>query len=295
MSPVLGLLLSATLASAAPTAPAEARREAAVLESTLTALTARLDEERERDVLTDIGEAALLAELDDCDPSNPDVIRRKAELNSRIRARRAAELPASIQATLLARRLEVYRRTGVLPPMTRDDGAVARALGWDQPPSTPKVDALPGDLVALSRRLGLPAPPKAPRPLMPAAPPAVAKRSTPARPISLFMPDRGTGRAAADPVPELIAQLREGGSFDRALAADELAGRGDAAAPAVPALRRALADADPRVRSSSVTALGSIVTPDSAAVADMRVLLADRDEDVRFSAKTALRRLGLLR
>lgn len=295
MSPALGFVFLASLASAAPAPSAEARHAAAVLESTLTALTGRIDEERDQDVLGDLGEASLLAELSAHGSADPDTVRRKKELNERLRARRAVEMAASVSATLMARRLDAYRRTGVLPPPALDDGTVARSLGWDLPSATPTVDALPGDLVALTRRLGLPAPLKPARDLAPAAPPLVARRAPPARPVPLFMPDRGFGRVQADPVPLLIAQLSGGGSMDRALAADELGGRGPAAAPAVPALRRALADADPRVRSSSVTALGAIVASDSDAVADMRRLLADRDEDVRFSAKSALRRLGLLR
>lgn len=287
------LVLAASGASAAPS-PEAVRHEAAVLESTLDAMTERMVAEREAFARKTAAEAALLKTLDDHGSTDPKIRRRKEAL-----ARAAAEYHAmlvveGVQATLMARRLDGYKRTGNLPPVVPDDGSIARALDWEILSKAPKVRDLPTDLVALTKTLGLPAPPKAGR-ILPPASPAIVRAAPAPRPAAVFMPDRGAGRVEVDPVPGLIAQLSTGETGLRALAADELAGRGPAAAPAVPALRRALSDPDPGVRSSSVTALGAIVAPDSAAVADIRRLLADRSEDVRFSARTALQRLGLSR
>lgn len=287
------LRLAASLATAAPTVE-QGRHDAAVLESTLDALTARLVEERETFALKTAAEAAALKELSDRGASDPAFQRRREALARAARDYHAMLVVEGVQTTLMARRLETYRRTGILPPAVKDDGSIARALEWDVPPSTPKVDPLSTDLVALTKALGLKPPPKAGR-MPPPSPPAIARAAPAPRVVPLFMPDRGFGRIETDPVPGLIAELSSAETEQRALAADELAGRGPAAASAVPALRRALDDSDPRVRSSSVTALGAIVAPDSAAVADIRRLLADRSEDVRLSARTALQRLGLSR
>ena len=286
----LALLLALSRASAAP----KAGHDAAVLESTLDAMTARMVAEREAFALKTVAEAAALKELSDHGANDPEFLRRREKLARAAREYHAALVVEGVQATLLARRLDGYRRTGILPPAVPDDGSIARALDWNAPPSAPRPRDLPTDLAALTKVLRLPGPPKAGPVRVPDAPASV--RAAPAsRPAPLFMPDRGFGRAETDPVPALIAQLSAGETGLRALAADELAGRGPAAASAVPALRRALSDPDAGVRSSSVTALGSIVAPDSAAVSDIRALLADRSEDVRFSARSALRRLGLSR
>lgn len=295
MIPAFGLLLLAPMSAAAAPSAEQARHDAAVLESTLDAMTARMDEERDEFALKTAAEASRLKALADHGANDPEFLRASEKLAREAREYHAFMVAESVQATLMARRLDGYKRTGVLPPVVKDDGRIARALEWDKPSTVPNVRDLPTDLVALTKSLGLPPPPDSGRERLPSAPPAIVRAAPAARPAPLFMPDRGFGRVQTDPVPGLIAQLSDGDTGLRALAADELAGHGPAAASAVPALRRALADEDPRVRSSSVTALGAIVAPDSAAVADIRRLLADRSEDVRFSARTALRRLGLSR
>lgn len=290
---IAALVLFVFMASRAGAAPsaAQVRHDAAVLESTLDAMTGRMNAERDAFALKTVALASVLKELGDAGSTDPKLLRLKEELDRAVREYHAATITEGVQATLMARRLGEFRQTGILPPVVRDDGSLARALGGDVPPA-PNVRKLPLDLVALTKSLGLPAPA---RRRLPAPPPAIARRAPAFRPAPSFMPDRGAGRAEADPVPALIAQLSSGETGLRALAADELAGRGTAASSAVPALRRALSDSDPRVRSSSVTALGAIVAPDSAAIPDIRRLLADHSEDVRFSARTALQRLGLSR
>ncbi|MBI3565523.1 MAG: HEAT repeat domain-containing protein [Elusimicrobia bacterium] len=287
---MLAWLLAASWAAAAAP-PADDARRAAELERRLAALTARLDERREDFAVRVVGQAALVAQLERFGASGPEEAALKDELLRAVRARRDASVASAVEATLAARRLAAYKENGVLPPEAPDDGSIARALVQDAP-SAPAARTLPSDLAALARELGVRLPSARSGGSLPSAPPAVARRAPRAPSTAAFVPDRGTGRAAVDPVPGLIAELAASEAPRRALAADQLAGRGRAASAAVPALRAALSDADARVRSSSVTALGAIVPPDSAAVQDIRRLLSDRDEDVRFSARTALSRLG---
>ncbi|OGR93780.1 MAG: hypothetical protein A2V88_05140 [Elusimicrobia bacterium RBG_16_66_12] len=253
-----------------------------------------MDDERESFVTATVGEASLLAEFDKWAPQAPATVRLKEEAREElarvVREYQVSAISSAVRSTLIARRLQTYKATGVLPPEVPDDGSLARAIGADSP-AIPEAAMLPLDLGALAKALGLPAPPTRQRENIPDAPPAVARRAPSAKTAPAFVRDAGTGRASADPVPALIAQLSSEEPRLRAFAADELAGRGAAAATAVDALRRALSDDDPRVRSSSVTALGAIVPPDSEAVLDIRRALADKNEDVRFSARAALRRL----
>lgn len=285
------LLLVVAAVSATAAGP-DARREAAALEERLVALSARMDDEREGFVTATVAQAAMIAKHEEYAPEDPGLVQWKAELARIVREHHAAAISSAVQSTLIARRLQAYKETGVLPPEIPDDGSLARAIDSDSP-AIPEVAMLPLDLEAIAKTLGLPAPPARRREVLPDAQPAVARRAPAGKPPPAFMRDAGRGRAETDPVPALIAQLSSEEPRLRAFAADELAGRGAAAAPAVFALRRALSDADPRVRSSSITALGSIVPPDSEAVLDIRHALVDRSADVRFSARAALRRLGL--
>ena len=285
----LGLVLFAA-AVAAAAAPADTRSAAAGLKKRLDVLAARMDDGRHLFLLKTTAQAAMIAKHEEHAPEDPGIIQWKAELAKIVREYHEATTSSAVQSTLIARRLQTYEETGVLPPETQDDGSLARAIDADSP-ALPEVAMLPFDLVELAKRLGLP-------PLrkesLTQAQPAIARREPARKPSPAFMRDTGRGRTETDPVPALIAQLSSEEPRLRAFAADELAGRGAAAAPAVFALRQALSDGDPRVRSSSVTALGAIVPPDSEAVLDIRHALVDKSADVRFSARAALRRLGLL-
>lgn len=126
-----------------------------------------------------------------------------------------------------------------------------------------------------------------------AFPPGNPGFSTPesAKGTADFVADAGTGKPENDPIPVLIAQLKDADPRRRARAADELGKRGPAARVAVPALHRALKDGDRRVRASAVLALGSAGGEAIETAADLRRALRDKDEDVRFSAAIALERL----
>lgn len=264
-------------------APEDTRDAATELKVRLDVLAARMDDGRHLFLLKTTAQAAMIAKHEEYAPEDPGLVQWKAELAKIVREYHDATISSAVQSTLIARRLQTYKETGVLPPEVPDDGSLARAIDADAP-AIPEVAMLPLDLVEMLKALGRPAPHAAP---------AIARREPARKPAPGFMRDAGRGRTETDPVPALIAQLASEEPRLRAFAADELAGRGAAAAPAVAALRQALSDGDPRVRSSSVTALGAIVPPDSEAVLDIRHALADKSADVRFSARAALRRLGL--
>jgi len=248
-----------------------------------------MNDAREFFATATVGQAAMVAKHEEYAPGDPKMDSAKEDLSRLIRQYRASATAAAVQTTLIARRLQAFRETGVLPPEVQDDGSLARAIDSDAP-AMPEARKLPLDLVALAKELGLPPPPRA---ALPAAPPLIARRAESVKPAPAFMRDAGRGRAQVDPVPALIDQLSSEEPRLRAFAADELAGQGAAAVVAVAALRHALSDSDARVRSSSATALGSIVPPDSEVVDDLRRALVDKDVDVRFSARAALRRLGV--
>lgn len=281
----LVVILSTIYAAARAAVPGDGRREAAALEDRLAVLTARMDDGRHLFLLKTTAQAAMIAKHEEYAPQDTDLVPWKAELAKIVREYHAATTSSAVQSTLIARRLQTYKETGVLPPEVPDDGSLARAIDADAP-AIPEVAMLPLDLVEMLKALGRPAATAVP------AAPAIARREPAKKPAPAFMRDAGRGREETDPVPALIAQLSCEEPRLRAFAADELAGRGAAATPAIPALRRALSDSDPRVRSSSVTALGAIVPPDSEIVLDIRQALADKSADVRFNARAALQRLG---
>jgi hypothetical protein len=293
----LMLVLAGAPARAAAPSPRDAR-DAARLERTLDALSGRMTGNREAFAEKTVGLVSQAAELARGGRGGPAARALAEEIRKAVREYRDETTGAAVAATLIARRLETYRRTGVLPPPSRDDGSIRRAVLSENAPATGEVAFLPLDLSALADRLDLPPPPRARghrAPALPAPPPAIAARPARAPAAPLFMPDRGMGRPRRDPVPGLIADLSARDADLRALAADALGAQGGAAAPAVPALRQALSDADAGVRASSVAALGEIVAADSPAVADIRAALSDPAEDVRVRARGALKRLGLIR
>ncbi len=102
--------------------------------------------------------------------------------------------------------------------------------------------------------------------------------------------DKGAGKMANDPLPVLLAYLKDPAPAKRARAADELGRR--AAAEAVPALTAALKDRAPRVRASAALALGNIGAPADAAVPAIVAALKKGPEEVAWSAALALGRIG---
>ncbi|MDD5302099.1 MAG: HEAT repeat domain-containing protein [Elusimicrobia bacterium] len=102
--------------------------------------------------------------------------------------------------------------------------------------------------------------------------------------------DKGTGKMAGDPLPVLLAYLKDADAAKRARAADELGRR--AAAEAVPALTACLKDRAPRVRASAALALGNIGAPSDAAVPAIVAALKKGPEEVSWSAALALGRIG---
>lgn len=271
--------------------PSQSGRDAAVLQSRLERVGAELAEKRE----------ALVRESMFLDPfsARPAETAAAARMIGGEYARSVR--PLAIEAAGIAERLRIFRETGLLPRAARrfDPGLFELDLGESTldlaPHPIPGLPLPPLGLAELRRQLS---PfhavlfPEARREALASA--VAASRAPPAEaiPAARFERDRGTGRAQADPVPGLIAQLAAVRAVERALAADELGKRGEVASSAVPALRRALVDEDRRVRASAVLALGGIGRLPPDAQADMRRALLDPDEEVRFSARAALRRLS---
>lgn len=108
---------------------------------------------------------------------------------------------------------------------------------------------------------------------------------------ALIMPDGG-GKAIHDPLPQLLATLKEGKNDERARAADEIGHLGPRAVSAVRPLAVALKDADPRVRSSASLALGNIGAASERAVPLLVRALKDDSPDVGYAAALALSRIG---
>ena len=141
---------------------------------------------------------------------------------------------------------------------------------------------------------------------LPAAPPGFGERAAPEllpsggagfgdRPAAetsgaSIVADKGTGKMKNDPLPVLLAYLKDTDSAMRARAADELGRR--AAASAVPALTACLKDRAPRVRASAALALGNIGAPSDAAVPAIVAALKKGPEEVSWSAALALGRIG---
>jgi hypothetical protein len=204
--------------------------------------------------------------------------------------------PLILELTVLALRLDEYRRTGRLPADIPHRERLKRFLDDPWPkgiypwaPTPLRLPFLELDVLALEKQLRTRWIPQPAAPLPPAV--SASPRQAPSAPGPELVRDAGTGLPPVDPIPELIALLSSADAYQRSLAADELGKHGKAAARAVPALRKALSDADPRVRGSAALSLGSVGEIPSDIVGEVRRLLQDSDSDVRFSAKAALKRL----
>ncbi|MDX6770558.1 MAG: exopolysaccharide biosynthesis protein [Elusimicrobiota bacterium] len=102
-----------------------------------------------------------------------------------------------------------------------------------------------------------------------------------------------TGALAKDPVPALLALLKDGDPRKRARAADELGKRGPAVSrEAVAPLAAALKDKDRRVVASAALALGNMGAAADGAVPALERLLGRGPEDLESSAALALGRIG---
>jgi HEAT repeat protein len=151
-------------------------------------------------------------------------------------------------------------------------------------------------LYASTKRAGAPAP-SVKRPKDPATPELLppggagfGERPAPETAGADIAQDKGKGKMANDPLPVLLAYLKDSAPAKRARAADELGRR--AAAEAVPALTAALKDRAPRVRASAALALGNIGAPSDAAVPAIVAALKRGPEEVAWSAALALGRIG---
>ncbi len=126
--------------------------------------------------------------------------------------------------------------------------------------------------------------------LLPPAQAGFGDRPAPETSGAAIVSDKGTGKMANDPLPVLLAYLKDADAAKRSRAADELGRR--AAAKAVPALTAALKDRAPRVRASAALALGNIGAPSDAAVPAIVAALKKGPEEVAWSAALALGRIG---
>lgn len=126
--------------------------------------------------------------------------------------------------------------------------------------------------------------------LLPPGQAGFGDRPAPETSGAAIVADKGTGKMKNDPLPVLLAYLKDVDAAKRARAADELGRR--AAVKAVPALTAALKDRAPRVRASAALALGNIGAPSDAAVPAIVAALKKGPEEVAWSAALALGRIG---
>lgn len=271
------LLLAAAVLSAAPQPPT------ARLESRLSELERRWKDENEK-VLA--ASHALLS-------AQPEA---RAEALPALEAYRETAKTLILEMTILARRLEEYKRTGILPESVADADDIERFLAdpWtgmppDADPHTKitRVKELPLDYRKLIEALERYGGPRRVKETL-KTPIARASEPKPRLPAPFLVPDAGRGRAKTDPVPELIRMLGAEAGRERALAADMLGGLGRDARPAIPRLVAALGDGDGRVRASAADALGRVGELDERSLEALRGLLEDPDLEVRRSAKAAL-------
>jgi HEAT repeats len=94
-------------------------------------------------------------------------------------------------------------------------------------------------------------------------------------------------------IPQLIAGLDSGTTWERYSAAHALRALGKDAAPAVPALTKKLQDENNWIRVGSASALGSIGKAATPAIPALIARLQDSDETVRYSAAYALGSIGV--
>lgn len=285
MPVVLVLLAAAAVAAGGDPPPVRD------VERRLEELNGRLGEERERLVLATVAIGGIAQSLDRYAPSSREAAETRALIVSLLSERRAETAALELKTALLAEQLQRYKETGVFSPTPSAEEARLRALidkPWDEWKGRKPVASLSLDLAILQKELRRWRGEEA---LPPARKPAARPPVRPEGDGGGFVRDRGKGRPASDPIPELMAQLSSDQAGRRALAADQLGSRGAAAAPAVPALRRALSDPDGRVRASAALALGAVGKVPADALAEIRRALNDKDPEVRFSARLALRRL----
>lgn len=129
--------------------------------------------------------------------------------------------------------------------------------------------------------------------VMPPAPAGFGDRKPAATAGADYATDDGKGKKSeGDPLPVLIALLKDGDPARRSRAADDIGKRGAAAASAVPALSAALQDRSPRVRASAALALGNLGKAADAAVPALIKALDRGPEEVSWSAAVALGRVG---
>lgn len=126
--------------------------------------------------------------------------------------------------------------------------------------------------------------------LLPPGQAGFAERPAPETSGAAIVADKGTGKMTRDPLPVLLAYLKDTDAAKRARAADELGRR--AAAKAVTALTACLKDRAPRVRASAALALGNIGAPSDAAVPALVAALKKGPEEVSWSVALALGRIG---
>lgn len=98
--------------------------------------------------------------------------------------------------------------------------------------------------------------------------------------------------AAADAIPDLVANLTDPADRLREHAAEALGDIGPPAAVAVPELTKALEDPFVKVRRDSVRSLGQIGPAARTAIPAIEKLLNDPEAIVKDAAKTALERLS---
>ncbi len=125
---------------------------------------------------------------------------------------------------------------------------------------------------------------------MPAAPSGFGERAAPETSGADLVADAGTAKLENDPLPVLLAYLKDADAAKRARAADELGRRGTP--EAISALSAALKDKTPRVRASAAIALGNIGAPADASIPALVAALKRGPEEVTWSAALALGRIG---
>lgn len=292
-------------ASARP-APSPVESRALELRRRLDEIEGRLEEQRQRLIVETVGLAGAAADLDRYAPGSAQAAAATDAANRPWKEHAVTAAPLELEAALLAEELQRYTETRDLSPTPAAAAARLKLLlerPWSLPPSANPVPELSLDLSTLQKQLGVNG--RVDRK------PLVAKRSEAALPSAQVFPsletrpprsspktaerpmfehDAKTGKAANDPVPELIVLLSSSNPRGRALAADALGSLGAEAAPAAAALKSALRDSDRRVRASAALALGAAGTADASA--DLRRVLADPDEEVRLNARTSLQMLG---